>query len=197
MFTQLGANFATVAAWPTPIEVTIVDDCGNLMTNGSVTASFSDSDPTLPLTSLNDGRWSATWQPRNPAAQVVITVDASELVPLLQGSQNIGGALQTNPTHAVGVRRRRCKRGKIREESAARARRIYFHLWSASQRWTESGVIFAAGHATGRDTGSVGRAPAPIAVCGGRPDQRGDPLRHSAQQHPAVDRCQRSGSLGA
>lgn len=98
VFTQLGANFATVAAWPTPIEVTIVDDCGNLMTNGSVTASFSDSDPTLPLTSLNDGRWSATWQPRNPAAQVVITVDASELVPLLQGTQNIGGALQSNPT---------------------------------------------------------------------------------------------------
>ena len=98
VFTQLGANFTTVAAWPTPIEVTVVDDCGNLMTAGNVTASFSDNDPSLPLTSLNDGRWSATWQPRNASAQVVITVDATELAPPLQGTQNIGGALQANPT---------------------------------------------------------------------------------------------------
>ncbi len=98
VFTQLGANFATVAAWPTPVEVTIVDDCGNFMTTGNVTASFSDGDPSLPLTSLNDGRWSATWQPRSSSAQVVITVDATEIIPPLQGTQSIGGALQANPT---------------------------------------------------------------------------------------------------
>ncbi len=97
VFTQLGSNFTTVAAWPTPVEVTIVDDCGNFMTVGNVTASFSDGDPSLPLTSLNDGRWSATWQPRNASAQVVITVDAAELAPPIEGTQNIGGALQTNP----------------------------------------------------------------------------------------------------
>ncbi len=98
VFTQLGANFSTVAAWPTPVEVTIVDDCGNFMTAGNVTASFSDSDPSLPLTSLNNGTWSATWQPRSSAAQVVITVDALENAPPLQGTQSIGGALQANPT---------------------------------------------------------------------------------------------------
>jgi uncharacterized protein (TIGR03437 family) len=98
VFTQLGANFSTVAAWPTPIEVTIVDDCGSLLTTGNVTASFSDSDPSLPLSSLEDGRWSATWQPRSSATQVVITVDASESLPPLQGTQSIGGALQANPT---------------------------------------------------------------------------------------------------
>lgn len=98
VFTQLGANFATVAAWPTPVEVTIVDDCGNFMTAGSVTASFSDTDPSLPLTSLDDGRWSATWQPGNSNAPVVITVDALENPPPLEGTESIGGALQANPT---------------------------------------------------------------------------------------------------
>jgi adhesin/invasin len=98
VFTQLGANFSTVAAWPTPIQVTVVDDCGNFMTAGNVTASFSDNDPSLPLTSLNNGIWSATWQPSSAGAQVTITVDALELVPPLQGTQSIGGALQANPT---------------------------------------------------------------------------------------------------
>lgn len=98
VFTQLGASFTTVAAWPTPIAVTIVDDCGNYMTSGSVTASFSDGDPSLPLTSLDNGNWSATWQPRSSSAQVVITVDALKIAPPIQGTQNIGGALQANPT---------------------------------------------------------------------------------------------------
>ena len=98
VFTQLGANFTTVAAWPTPMEVTVVDDCGNFLTSGSVTASFSDGDSALPLTSLNNGNWSATWQPRSSSAQVVITADAVENVPPIQGTQSIGGALQANPT---------------------------------------------------------------------------------------------------
>lgn len=98
VFTQLGASFTAVAAWPTPITVTIVDDCGNFMTSGSVTASFSDGDPSLPLTSLNNGTWSATWQPQSSSAQVVITVDALQMAPPLEGTQNIGGSLQANPT---------------------------------------------------------------------------------------------------
>ncbi|HLK17995.1 MAG TPA: hypothetical protein VKT81_03530 [Bryobacteraceae bacterium] len=98
VFTQLGANFTAVAAWPTPIEVTIVDDCGNFMTSGSATASFSNSDPSLPLTSLDDGRWSATWQPGSSSAPVVITADAAENPPPLTGTASIGGALQANPT---------------------------------------------------------------------------------------------------
>ncbi len=98
VFTQLGANFATVAAWPTPLDVIVVDDCGNYMTEGNVTASFSDSDPSLALTSLNNGHWSATWQPINVNTQVVITVNAQEITPQLQGTQTVGGSLQANPT---------------------------------------------------------------------------------------------------
>src|SRR6202162_1172368 len=98
VFTQLGVGFSTVAAWPTPIAATIVDDCGNLLTVGSVVASFSNGDSALPLTSLNNGSWSATWQPQNSAAQVTITVQAQEAAPPLQGTQSIGGTLQDNPT---------------------------------------------------------------------------------------------------
>src|SRR5262249_15228844 len=103
VFTQLGLGFSTVAAWPTPIEVTVVDDCGALMTNGSAVASFSNGDPALQLTSLNDGRWSGTWQPQNSAAQVTVTAQAQEIAPPIQGAQSIGGTLQDNPTTpAVG-----------------------------------------------------------------------------------------------
>lgn len=98
VFTQLGAEFTTVAAWPTPIEASIVDDCGNPLTTGDVVASFSNGDEPLPLTSLNDGRWSATWQPRASATQVTITVQAQEDHPRLEGIQSIAGALEANPS---------------------------------------------------------------------------------------------------
>ena len=176
VFTQLGANFATVAAWPTPIEVTIVDDCGNFLTAGSVTASFSDSDPSLSLASLKDGRWSATWQPRASAAQVVITVDASELAPPLQGTQSIGGALQANPTtpsiNAGGV----VSAAKSGKQSTARAGRIHLHLRSASERRTESGAVAAARHTTRRHASGPRRSAASIAVRSRWASERRDPL---------------------
>jgi uncharacterized protein (TIGR03437 family) len=49
------------------------------------------------LTSLGGGIWSATWQPGSSASQVVVTANAQELVPALQGAQSIGGSLQANP----------------------------------------------------------------------------------------------------
>ncbi|MGD0437317.1 MAG: hypothetical protein ABSB86_12700 [Bryobacteraceae bacterium] len=98
VFTLLGSGFATVAAWPTPIAVSIVDDCGNFMTDGSVTASFSTGDPAISLLSLGDGSWSATWQPASSAAQATITVLAQQNSPPLQGTASIGGSLEANPT---------------------------------------------------------------------------------------------------
>ena len=96
VFTQLGAGFKVTAGWPTPIEVTVVDDCGTAMTAGSVSASFSSGDPALQLGSLKDGRWTATWQPRTTSSTVTITVKAQQVQPLLQGSEQIGGAAQAN-----------------------------------------------------------------------------------------------------
>ncbi len=98
VFTQLGSSFAVVAAWPTLIEITVVDDCGTKMTDGNVVASFSSGDPPLSLTSLRDGRWSATWQPRSASNQVTVTGKAQQLAPVLEGTQIVGGSLQANPT---------------------------------------------------------------------------------------------------
>jgi uncharacterized protein (TIGR03437 family) len=98
VFTQLGSSFAVVAAWPTLIEITVVDDCGTPMTNGNVVASFSSGDPSLSLASLKDGRWSATWQPRSTSTQVTVTGKAQQLAPPLEGTQVIGGSSQANPT---------------------------------------------------------------------------------------------------
>ncbi|HEY6391457.1 MAG TPA: hypothetical protein VIX89_09275 [Bryobacteraceae bacterium] len=98
VFTQLGSNFTVVAAWPTLIEITVVDDCGTPMTTGNVVASFSSGDPPLSLASLRDGRWSATWQPRSTSTQVTVTGKAQQVSPVLEGTQVIGGSSQANPT---------------------------------------------------------------------------------------------------
>jgi uncharacterized protein (TIGR03437 family) len=98
VFTLLGQSFTTSAAWPISLEVTVVDDCGNAMTTGSVVTSFSSGDEPLSLTSLNDGRWSGTWTPHNSStASVSITAMAQTVAPVLSGSAMIGGTSKTNP----------------------------------------------------------------------------------------------------
>ena len=102
VFTQLGAGFQVSAGWPTPLEVTVVDDCGNYTSKNSVVAGFSSGDPAIPLTSLNDGRWTATWNPHGATAnQVTISVDAQQTQPALHGTAQIGGALVPNPSVPV------------------------------------------------------------------------------------------------
>jgi uncharacterized protein (TIGR03437 family) len=96
VFTLLGTGFTAAVAWPTALEVTVVDDCGNPLASGSVTATFSSGDPALALDSLHDGRWTATWNATHPAAGVTITAQAQEIEPVLSGSVAIGGALQPN-----------------------------------------------------------------------------------------------------
>jgi len=98
VFTQLATGFTTTAAWPTAIEVTVVDDCGNPMVTGSVITTFSSGDPALSLVSLKDGRWAATWQPVHSASQVSVSAKAQQIQPPLQGTQSVGGTLQMNPT---------------------------------------------------------------------------------------------------
>jgi len=102
LFTQLGSGFSVAAGWPVPLELTVVDDCGNYFTGGgSVIASFTSGDPAVSLTSLKDGRWVATWQPHVPASQVTITAKASAVQPPLQGTAQLGGAAMPNPAVPV------------------------------------------------------------------------------------------------
>jgi uncharacterized protein (TIGR03437 family) len=98
--TVLGSSFNAVAAWPTALEVQVVDDCGSAMGPGTVVASFSSGDAPLSLESLGAGIWSSTWQPRFSASPgtVIITVMAESSQPALTGTLQINGTLQPNQT---------------------------------------------------------------------------------------------------
>jgi uncharacterized protein (TIGR03437 family) len=97
VFTLLGANFNILVAWPTPIEVKVVDDCGTLLTNGSVSATFSNGDPQITLTSAQDGRWSGTWAAVNPrSSSLTVTATAIQADLNISGTAQVGGAALAN-----------------------------------------------------------------------------------------------------
>ena len=96
----LGSNFASPVGWPSPIEVQVVDDCGDGVGNATVVASFSSGDPPLVLASLRNGIYVGTWQPVNSTAQVTVTVRAS-LPPLADAVVQAQGTVQANPTVAA------------------------------------------------------------------------------------------------
>ncbi len=102
VFTLLGEQFNVPAAWPSPVEVRVVDDCGNALRTGSVVADFSNGDPPLSLASLHDGRWSATWQPRNSSvSQVTVSVVADLAEQRLSGTAQVTGGLRAGATPPV------------------------------------------------------------------------------------------------
>jgi uncharacterized protein (TIGR03437 family) len=98
-------GFSAPFAYPLTIVVLLADDCGNPIATGSVKASFSNGDPPLSLASLQDGSWSATWQPGSSLAQATVSIDAQTGPPQITGSAQISGALQTNtnPPPLIGM----------------------------------------------------------------------------------------------
>lgn len=101
LFTSLGGDFSVPAAWPTPVEVRVVDDCGNPMTTGSVLVTFSNGDPPVLLVSLKSGRWTGTWQPRGSRPAVTVTATARLAAPSLEGTTQLTGGLQANANPPV------------------------------------------------------------------------------------------------
>jgi trimeric autotransporter adhesin len=97
VFTSFVQDFQIPANWPNPIEVNVVDDCGSPMTAGRVVTSFSNGDPPLALSPLNDGRWQGTWFGRVVRSnQIVISASAIMDSPQLKGTFAYTGTLQTN-----------------------------------------------------------------------------------------------------
>jgi uncharacterized protein (TIGR03437 family) len=96
VFAMLGEQFSVTAGWPSPVEVRVVDDCGNPLESGSVGLTFSNGDPPLSLSSLKAGRWSGTWQARNTAAaQISVSASAANPDANLTGSVQVTGGLRT------------------------------------------------------------------------------------------------------
>jgi uncharacterized protein (TIGR03437 family) len=104
--TMLPNGFTATAAWPVPLEVSVVDDCGSPLKSGTVGALFSTGDPALSLIPLGDGRWTGTWQPRSITTKnEVITFLAQTHHPSLTGMSQTSGTVEPNktaPTIAAG-----------------------------------------------------------------------------------------------
>jgi len=95
-YTGLVNNFAVPAGWPATLVVRLNDDCGNPITDGFVSASFSNGDPPLSLRSdQQTGQYAATWQPGFPSAQTTITMRASEGA-FPQAAAQLTGAVAAN-----------------------------------------------------------------------------------------------------
>jgi uncharacterized protein (TIGR03437 family) len=62
--TGLVNNFQTRIGWPTPLILRVVDNCGEAITTAQVLLEFSNADPPLAMTNLNNGSYIATWAPR-------------------------------------------------------------------------------------------------------------------------------------
>jgi len=98
LFTSLTQGFVIPASWPLPIQVQVVDDCGNPQTSGQVATDFSNGDPRLSLASLQNGVWQGIWLGHNlNAGQIVITASAASTTPALKGSAQFTGMLASNP----------------------------------------------------------------------------------------------------
>ena len=97
--TGLVNNFAAPASWPTPLAITLVNDCGKAVPDGQVVATFSNGDPPLALSLANGGTglYSATWTPRKSSAQVTITARATASG-LPAATALIAGAVVPNAT---------------------------------------------------------------------------------------------------
>lgn len=74
--TSVANKYAFPAGWPVAITVQLNDDCGNSVSDSSVTASFSNGDPPLQLRPAQSGAYSATWQPGVVSPQTAVTIQA-------------------------------------------------------------------------------------------------------------------------
>lgn len=71
-----GGDLTVTPGWPLSLQVAVVDNCGQPMTDGTVVVRFSNGDPPLVLTSLRDGRWDGGWTTTGNAGEVTLTVEA-------------------------------------------------------------------------------------------------------------------------
>jgi len=105
--TGMANSFSQPAAWPTPLSVLLVDDCGSPVTNGQVVATFSNGDPPLLLAAADTttGAYAGTWTPHSSGQQIAIrlTATAPKLAPVVteiqgQVTPNVAPLLTPNGT---------------------------------------------------------------------------------------------------
>jgi uncharacterized protein (TIGR03437 family) len=97
VFNLIGRDFVVPTGWPTPVEVRVLDNCGQALTDGAVTATFTNGDAPLSLSHVRDGIWSATWVSRNSSATPTgITATAEVSSPArLTGAVSLTGLVRS------------------------------------------------------------------------------------------------------
>ena len=93
-FISLPVGFQSTVGLPTPLLVSILDSCGDPMDTGTVVASFSSGDPSLPLIAIGNGEWSGTWTPHGSGVET-ITVQAVEPSGIF-GAFSVSGTVAAN-----------------------------------------------------------------------------------------------------
>jgi uncharacterized protein (TIGR03437 family) len=77
--TGLVNSFSAPAGWPVPLQIALANDCGTVVNNGQIVATFTNGDPplALPLANPSQGLYSGTWAPAGTSAEVSINVTAN------------------------------------------------------------------------------------------------------------------------
>jgi uncharacterized protein (TIGR03437 family) len=98
VLTTLSPSFETLVGYPTGLSAQVMDDCGNPQTSGHVTVTFTNGDPPLGLTSLNNGTWQATWYAGTQSAgqPVKLTVTAVNTQPPISGTTEVDGGIASS-----------------------------------------------------------------------------------------------------
>jgi uncharacterized protein (TIGR03437 family) len=97
------SGFQTTVGQPTPLQLTIFDNCGNNLDSGTVIASFSDGDPDVSLNPLGAGQWSATWVPSNAAASATMTLQGVSESGLFGSGTLSGSVAASTSTPIIGA----------------------------------------------------------------------------------------------
>ncbi len=97
LLTSISSGFTAEAGWPVPVIAQVQDDCGNPLTTGSVTASFTNGDAPLALLTIGGGTWSATWVPGRTYPGSTVRVDAQNFQGSLSGSAQVAVQIGSNP----------------------------------------------------------------------------------------------------
>ncbi|HEY4086403.1 MAG TPA: FG-GAP-like repeat-containing protein, partial [Bryobacteraceae bacterium] len=102
--TQIGLvnSFSTPASWPTPLAVQLSDDCGNVIGDGQVIATFSNGDPPLSFTLSNSatGVYSGTWTPRSSTSRITIKARGSK-TGLIPATAELSGSVVPNAAPSI------------------------------------------------------------------------------------------------
>jgi len=101
----LGNDFDLTSGLPVVLNVQLNDDCGSLVLNGNVVASFSNGDPALQLVGDSLGNYSTTWAPSAVTPEMVVILNATSGALQPAADKLYGGIAQNQtppPTLAQG-----------------------------------------------------------------------------------------------